>query len=90
MNWTNDGVRITHLISKRDLVEKAKAFIGMPQHKVWVDFDSRGYDRHKDEIEGWLRERGIEIGEWYDPAVPHTFYAYLTANQAFEFRLRFG
>ncbi len=90
MNWSQHGVKITHLVSKHTLAEKAKAFLGMPQHKVWVDFDPRGYDRYKDEIEDWLRERGVEIGEWYDPASAHSFYAYLTENQAFEFRMRFG
>ena len=88
MNWINNGVQITHLTS--DATYMLAENQDMPRHKVWVDFDPRGYQRYKDEIEGWLRERGIEIGEHYDPAVVYTFYAYMTPNQAFEFRLRFA
>lgn len=81
MNWISHGVKITHLSS---------SIIEMPGHKIWVDFDPSGYRRYKDEIENWLSERGIEIGEWYDPATVYTFYAYMSENQAFEFRLRFA
>lgn len=88
MNWINNGVKITHLTSDATymMVENKD----MPRHKVWVDFDPSGYRRYKEEMEEWLRERNIEIGEWYDPATVHTFYAYMTKDQAFEFRLRFA